>query len=412
MLHRLILWLSLAGMVLALHLWIQKARGFDQGCLGLSKPELVDTAGCQEVGALPASHLFGVSNAAWGYAFYFGLALLSFGRIVVRQGTARRLHALGEAATAGAFLYSVYLVYQMGFVAHAWCVLCLTSAGLVTVLLALHVAIRRRGGFLPVEDAARGEELGRAAGALFAAVGVLVAVLLFVDRLGTRPLDQGSTAKEVERLVGEVLPDYIDPAKLAEMRTCRFDRDAPVLAPGVFTGPTTPFLGAAGGPEVIVFYDPNCPHCKKYHATFLRVAETYKDRARFTVLPRLLWNQSILQAEALKLAESGGKYFELWQRMFDLQPGPRKSLTLEQIAGLFRELGLDATDLEQRLEAAKPAVLAARAAVKRAGINSVPAVYIDGRNVWTMNRGEDCLGRLIERVRSRAVKPVATDGNQ
>ena len=123
MINRLILWLSLAGMILALHLWIQKARGFDQGCLGLSKPVFVVEKGCSEVSALPASHLLGVSNAAWGYAFYFGMALLSFAKIFATPHWARRLHVLGEIGVAVALLYSGYLVYQMGFVAHAWCVL-------------------------------------------------------------------------------------------------------------------------------------------------------------------------------------------------------------------------------------------------------------------------------------------------
>ena len=151
MINRLILWLSLLGMILTLHLWIQKARGFDQGCLGLAThSESVVEGGCNEVSRLPGSHLLGVSNAAWGYAFYFGLALLSFTKIIVSPSRARQLHRLGEIAVTAAFLYSIYLVYQMGFVAHAWCLLCIGSAVLVTLLLGLHLWLRRRGGFTPV----------------------------------------------------------------------------------------------------------------------------------------------------------------------------------------------------------------------------------------------------------------------
>ena len=133
--------------------------------------------------------------------------------------------------------------------------------------------------------------------------------------------------------------------------------------------------------------------------------EKYRDRARFTVLPRLLWEQSIPQAEALKLAEDSGKYFEVWEAMFAHQAGPRKGLGVAQIAELFHGLGLDTTDLEQRLAAQRPAVLAVRDEEKRAGIDSVPMVFIDGRRVWQFNRSEDCLGTLIERVSSGAVNP-------
>ena len=101
MINRLILWLALAGMILTLHLWIQKSRGFDQGCLGLAThADVVIEKGCREVSELPGGHLFGVSNAAWGYAFYFTVALLAFGKIVSAPIWARRMHAASEVLTA------------------------------------------------------------------------------------------------------------------------------------------------------------------------------------------------------------------------------------------------------------------------------------------------------------------------
>lgn len=407
MINRLILWLSLAGMILALHLWVQKARGFDQGCLGLGKPVAVAAAepsGCTEVSDLPASHLLGVSNAAWGYAFYFAVALLALGKILAQPAWARRLHAASEAAVAAAFLYSVYLVYQMGAVAHAWCVLCLGSAGLVTLLLALHVALRARGGFQPIEGAARVPEIGWAVGGLFAMSGLLVGVLLFVNRLGTRPLDQGETALTIRRMVGRSLPLFIDDAKLQEMRACRFEWSAPALDLGKFLSAETPFVGDAKALRVVLFVDPNCPHCAEYFPQFMRAAEELRGRAGFTVVPRVLWSESLPQVAALKLAEGSGKYFELWRAMFERQPGPRRGMTTDQIAALFRELGIDAANLEQRLAAARPAVEAARAAAQAGGVDFVPAVYFEGRQVWAGNQAPGCLEKLVERVRAGAVR--------
>ena len=397
MINRLILWLSLAGMILALHLWVQKARGFDQGCLGMSKPVFVSEGGCAEVSDLPASHLLGVSNAAWGYSFYFGLAVLSFAKLFTRPMWARRLHQVGEIAVAGALLYSGYLVFQMGFVAHAWCVLCLTSAALVTTLAVLHAVLRGRGGFQPIGEQARATELALATGGLFVASGLLVAVLLFVNRIGTRPLDQGNTAKEIERLVGESLPVYIDAQKLQEMRACHIDWNAPTLPPGKFVRDGTPGFGAKDGIRVVLFYDPNCAHCREHFTkAFSPLLEKFGDRARFFVLPRMLWDYSSNQVAALRLAESTDKYLEVWRGMFAAQK-EKEGMSVPEIAALFTRLGLDASNLEARLGALQGELQAQRDLARESGIDAVPAVFINGRRVWRANMTPDCIGILIDR---------------
>jgi len=399
MINRLILWLALAGMILALHLWIQKARGFDQGCLGLETHGVETVEGGCADGALQAgSHLLGVSNAAWGYAFYFALALLSFGKIVVPPAWAKRLHGLGEILVALAFVYSSYLLYFQAFVAGAFCVLCLTSIGLVTTLLALHVALRVRGGYQPIPDNVRLVELGRAGGAVFAAMGVLVGVLVFVNRLGTRPLDDGNGAIEMRRIVGRMLPAYIDPAKLHEMASCHFDGMAPPTDLAQFTGPGVPFLGKPDGMPVVVFLDPHCPHCRNFYPVFARLAEKYGDRARFYALPRVLWDFSIPAAAALKLAEPSGKYFELWKREF--AESGKQRLSADRLGEFYRELGLDATNLASRIEAVRPQVVADRKSAASAGISSLPAIFIGGRKVFPLNYSAECLGSLIDFART------------
>jgi uncharacterized membrane protein/protein-disulfide isomerase len=396
--NRVIFWLALAGMILAVHLWIQKARGFDQGCLGLAKPTAVGAGGCREIDALPASHLFGVSNAAWGFAFYFGIALLSLAKIVTAPSWARRLHLCSEAGVSLGLAYSGYLVFTMLFASKVACILCLASALLVFTLFVVHVLIRARGGFQPLADASRGIELGFACVGTFTAVGLLVVVVLFVNRVGTRPLAQGTTAQELENVVGSALEVYIDGEKLEEMRACHFDRRAPALDLEQFITPSTPFIGKPDGVPVLVFSDPNCEICRSFHAEFVRAVDKFRDRARFTIVPRVIWDESVVEVAALKLAENSGKYFELWQAFFDRPSEQDKGMTVAQIGDLFRKLGLDTTNLESRLEAARPGVLEAREKAKASGIDLVPAVYIGTRKVWGHNRGVDCLGKLIEQA--------------
>jgi uncharacterized membrane protein/thiol-disulfide isomerase/thioredoxin len=411
MINRLIFWLSLLGMILALHLWIQKSRGFDQGCLGLDTHATATLeSGCNEVDKLAASHLFGVSNAAWGYAFYFGLALLSFTKIVVRPKRAHRLHQLGEVGVLAAFIYSLYLVYEMGVVAQQWCVLCTCSAGIVTLLFSLHVYLRLNGGFKPVSAEDRGIELGMACGSLFAAMGVLVGLLLFVNRLGTRPLNSGTSGQEIQRLVGHALPQYIDIDHLHEVRACRFEDITTPLDFSPFITPDTPFLGAADGVTVAIFYDPNCGHCLRSFPSFLALVERYREQAKFYILPRQLWPRSVLQIAALHLAAQEGKSLELWTRYFDASQFNGKGMDVVQIELVFAALGLTTDDLANRLEAVKPTLQAQLAAAKAAGIFSTPTVFIDGLEVSSFNQSLQCVGKLIDLRIGLAAKqsPAAT----
>lgn len=398
-LNRLILWLSLLGMLLAVHLWIQKARGFDQGCLGVSTHSTLQGSGCREVSDLPASHLLGISNAAWGYAFYFMLALISLAKIVVSARWARRLQSASELGVAAALAYSGYLVFEMGFVAQTWCVLCTISAALVAILFAIHVALRFGGEFRLIDAAERGNELAIAVVGLFVTSGVLVGVLLFINRLGTRPFDQGNDGKELERIIGETLPIYIDRAKLVEMRACHFDRTAPPLDISRFVDGQTPFLGDPRGVPITVFYDPDCEHCKAHYEVLSRLVEKLQGQARFYVVPDMIWPRSKIAVEALILARHSDKYFELWRRLFDHQgQGP---WTVDRVREVFTQVGLDSTDLEKRLQSVREEMMARQNQIDAIDISSVPAVFIGDTKVWAMNQTADCIAKLFDQKTQR-----------
>jgi protein-disulfide isomerase/uncharacterized membrane protein len=382
MLNRVVFLLSLLGMVLALHLWIQKERNFDQGCWGFGRTATASSIweGCRAPKLQQAGSLLGVSSAAWGYAFYFAMAALAFGKCVLPAALAQRCHATAEVAVAVAFPYSTYLVYFQAFVAKAFCPLCLVSAALVTALFVIHAVQYVRGRFVPILESQRMAEVGYAAGMTFLAMGGLVALLLFVDKIGTRASGPAT---------GQVAPVQ------------------PPLKPQEWIVADTPALGAAHGVSVVAFFDPNCPHCAGSYTTMTKLAERYKDGATIYVFPRVLWDYSMLQVQALELAKQNNKYFEMWKLQFEKRK--KGGMNLQDIETLFRELGLDTRDLEKRLAATRPAVLAQRDKAKAAGVNSTPTIFVEGAPVIGPARSEENMGKLIEQaIAARKAPPPKT----
>ena len=131
-------------MILALHLWIQKARNFDEDCWGFGGTPTVaaSAGGCRSAELQKVSELLGVSVAAWGYGFYFFVAAMAFAKMILPPRTAGAAHTASEVAVALAFPYTAYVVYYQAAMAKAFCPLCLVSAGFVTALFVLHVTVR------------------------------------------------------------------------------------------------------------------------------------------------------------------------------------------------------------------------------------------------------------------------------
>lgn len=413
MLNRVILILSLAGMILAMHLWIQHERNFDQGCWGLGENVLRGSSfeGCRDPALEPASTIFGISTAVLGYAFYFGLATLAFAKTILSLRLAKLANDVAEIVVSVCFLYVLYLLFFQAVIAKAFCPLCLVSAAITIALFAVHVVQWKHGGFVPIQDSERIREIGYASGLIFGAMGMLVAVLLFVDQIATRRFDQGSNALQFQAMVGRSLPRFIDSKRLSEMAPARLSSSASHLKQEDWIKPDTPVvLGSSSGVSVIVFLDPNCPHCNDTYASMMRLAAQYQDKARFYILPRVLWSYSLLQVQALELAKQSSKYFDMWRLQFAHQQ--KGGLRLKDLESLFRELGMDTRDLEQRLSAVRTTVTSDASRAKAAGINSTPSIFIDGVAVEATSRSENSLAKLIEQASAKpnAKSTPSTEG--
>lgn len=138
--------LSFVGAGLAGTLWWAHRRHVDLPCTA--------DGGCAQVANSPWAFVtigpwHGVSVALLGFLGYLTLLTLSMMKLgAERPGTARGLHRLLWAVSAGGTVYSWYLQYIAHFVIQAFCGYCFMSACLMTALFLAAVcewAAARRG---------------------------------------------------------------------------------------------------------------------------------------------------------------------------------------------------------------------------------------------------------------------------
>jgi protein-disulfide isomerase len=142
-------------------------------------------------------------------------------------------------------------------------------------------------------------------------------------------------------------------------------------------------LGGANAPVTLVeFSDFQCPFCQRVSPTLKQLRQTYGDKIR------IVWKDFPLTAihpEAFKAAEAGncareqGKFWEYHDRLFANQ----QTLQPEALKTHAAAAGLDAAKFNACLDSSKyrDRVQEHVAAGTRLGINSTPAVFINGRQV-------------------------------
>ncbi len=155
--------------------------------------------------------------------------------------------------------------------------------------------------------------------------------------------------------------------------------DAPRSA--VAVDPDDPVLGPASAPVTIVeFSDFQCPFCQRVAPTLKRVREAYGDRVRIVWKDFPLTSihpQAFKAAEAAQCAREQGKFWEYHDRLF----GNQQALQVESLKKYAADAGLDAAKFGSCLDTAKYAerVQAQMGVGAGLGVNSTPAVFINGR---------------------------------
>ena len=130
--------LALAGLFISLYLYLYKIGKIGTLACG--------TGGCETVQLSPQSRFLGVEVAligVLGYVLLLVLALTSLQPKFARR-SAPLLGLLG--ASAGAFLFTLYLKFLEFFVIHAICRWCVGSALIITAIFGLSLLEFRRTG--------------------------------------------------------------------------------------------------------------------------------------------------------------------------------------------------------------------------------------------------------------------------
>lgn len=126
-------WIALfavLGVLLSSYSFLHK-QGFASGAFC----NLNATFNCDVVNQGPYSQLFGIPVALIGIIGYLLLAFAA--GLKMKNPEDKSLSTFLLLASLGGFLFALYLSGLEAFVLHAWCIVCLTSQGLITALLVL-----------------------------------------------------------------------------------------------------------------------------------------------------------------------------------------------------------------------------------------------------------------------------------
>lgn len=104
-------------------------------------PCVLGFTGCDTVSKSPYSVLFGIPLSAYGMVFYLGIGVLGLLYLDTKNALFARLLF---PVTALGFLASVYFIYIQKYLIKAFCVYCILSAIISTILFCLGVTIYRK----------------------------------------------------------------------------------------------------------------------------------------------------------------------------------------------------------------------------------------------------------------------------
>lgn len=378
--------LSLVGVLVVTHLYIQQGREFDRGCFGFSSLDGGQAAfDCSAVVSSGASTLLGVSNIMWGLGFYLAIAALTFGIFYASDRFRSWLHGARVAGLTGGLLYSGYLVYVQVEIVDALCAPCLASAAVVTLLFGVQVALLSMN--FQSSESTMTSRLFKRDLTVYIYLAAFTTVLVGADLTYFKAVASSSEARDAAY------------QKQFDGAACQLD---PEKEPVGEQGATlVQFQDVTRGPSdapvtVIEYFDPNCPHCKTFHDTMTSLVDQYEDEVRFVFKPFPLRGSSLPEIQALYIANEEDKFVEMLEAQYARQD--RTGITEEDLQAIASEIGMNADALLSRIQQNeyRNQIIDARRQAIDAGVDSTPTVLVNGRFVGS--RSLECMEIFIERA--------------
>ena len=176
---------------------------------------------------------------------------------------------------------------------------------------------------------------------------------------------------------------------------------------GLDAKPSGVVTGEAGGPELIVFEDFQCPHCKTFEEM---LGDDIKQRAQdgkiqatyfpMTFMDRDVVDHSERATSASFCALDQDKYVEYKEQVFATQKEDGSGWSDDELKGFGKEVGLEGDALSTFEKCVDDGTYreyakASTAAANEMGVQSTPTIYLNGQRMELSNE-EEFLKQLDE----------------
>lgn len=196
-------------------------------------------------------------------------------------------------------------------------------------------------------------------------------------------------AKEIEKIIGDYLtknPSLIltsfQNAMEQQQKEALVQMEKAVAEnkDKIFNNKNDPVEGnQKGSQSLVVFMDPLCGYCKKFHGEVVTLLGKNKDvKVIFKDIP-IMGEKSEIAIQAMVAAKIQDKYAQLQKAIFTAE----KPLTKKQIMKIATSLGIDTKKLQEDMKskAVKDQVSETLALAKALGVNATPTLIINETQV-------------------------------
>jgi len=219
---------------------------------------------------------------------------------------------------------------------------------------------------------------------------------------------------ELEKVIGDYLtkhPDVImnsfQAAMAAQQKeaTAKMEKAVADNKDKIFKDKNAPVGGNPSGTQsLVVFMDPYCGYCKKFHGELITLLGTNKDvRVIYKDIP-IMGPASVMTIKAMLAAKEQGKYDQLQKAVFESD----KHLTKKQLLKLASSVGIDTKKLEADMKNKdiQKEIDQTQELAKVLGINGTPTLIVGETKVVPGFVSADELNKMLKES-SPTIAPVA-----